>query len=99
MGGYVFDGIGSAAREAQRLEAWAAVREGLHGINGQWLTNYHEQSVTFRHRRRGHNVRVTLAGEVYTDLKLRAGAYKSNVHKSDLKSALIYTRQFLEEHV
>lgn len=99
MGGYVFDGIGSAARESERLDAWRTVREELHSINGQWLTNYHDQSVTFRHRRRGHSLRVTLAGEVFADVKLRNGEYKSEVHTSDLKSALSYTRQFLQEHV
>lgn len=99
MGGYVVDGVGSLARESMRVDAWNTVKSELHSINGQWLTNYHDRSVTFRHRKLGHNVRVTLDGEVFIDVKLRNGDYKSEVYRSDLKSAVIYTRQFLQQHV
>lgn len=96
--GYVLDGQGSVDRTAKRVEAWATVKRELHDINGQWLSSFHDSSVTFRHRRLGHNVKVTLDGQVFIDLKVGSD-YKSEVHKTDLKNAVIYTRKFLQEHV
>jgi hypothetical protein len=94
----ICDGVGSRAREAMKTEAWATIKAELRDINGQWLQSFHDSSVTFRHRKFGHNVKVTLDGQVFIDLKVGSD-YKSEVHKSDLKSAVIYTRKFLQEHV
>jgi hypothetical protein len=93
------DGVGSRDRESMTVAAWATVKTELRDINGQWLQSFHDRSVTFRHRRLGHNVKVTLYGEVFIDIKLSDGNYKSEVHKTDLKSAAVFTRQFLQEHV
>lgn len=97
--GYVGDGVGSSVRESLRVEAWNTLKNELRDINGQWLQNFHDKSVSFRHRKLGHNVKVTLDGEVFIDMRIRSGDYKSEVRKTDLKSAAIYTRQFLQTHV
>jgi hypothetical protein len=91
--------IGAHARESQKIEAWATIKSSLHDINGQWIKNYHDRSVTFRHRKNGHNVRITLDGEVFIDVKLRNGDYRSEKHRADLKSATGFALAFLQAHV
>ena len=78
------------------VDAWKTVKAELQNINGQWLPNYHDKSVSFRHRRLGHCVKVTLDGEIFVDVRISPTDYRSQVHKTDLKSAAAMCRKILQ---
>lgn len=93
----IMDGVGSRAREAFKYDAWAKIKVELRGISDQWEQTLHDKSVTFRHKKHGHLVKVTLDGEVYVDQKLSKNTYRSEVHKLSLTDAAIAVRGYLIE--
>lgn len=96
--GMGYDGMTSLARESLRVAAWQTLKAELYEVDGQWTALVHDRSITYKHRRHGHNVRITLDGEIFLDLKVRACEYKSEKHKFGLKEAGQVMRQILRDH-
>lgn len=66
------------ARHERNDSAWTTIREVLGTFqHPDWTNFYHAQSLTFRHKKLGHQVKIMVDGQIIVDKKVGKLQYES----------------------
>jgi hypothetical protein len=88
-------------RDSLRTGMWDRLKAHLGDFHDRrWTVFYHAQSITFRHQKRGHQLKVTTDGQIFLDRRISGIEYKSEHFKfDDTEKAAIRTREILDSMI
>lgn len=88
-------------KDSLREGKWVQLKAHLGDFHDRkWIVAYHAQSITFRHQRKGHQLKVTTDGQIFLDRKIASLEYKSEHFKfDDTEKAAIRTREILDSMI